>query len=129
MIETPRLLLPERWATLPAPASAPQPEQLTLLRLENAALRAQNAALQARIRGLEARLGQEHPFSRAALPAPRAAAWPAYSTRLRAYRARRGHATLGTIMSGGTREEAPMRWAATCLGLGVLGLVACAAPA
>ncbi len=58
MMETTLPLVPERWATVPAPDQTPLLEQLATLRLENAALRAQNAALQARIRELEARLGQ-----------------------------------------------------------------------
>jgi len=58
MIETTLPWVPERWATMPAPDTAPLLEQLATLRLENAALRAQNALLQQRIRDLEARLGQ-----------------------------------------------------------------------
>jgi hypothetical protein len=57
MIETPRPLAPERWATLPAPDPAPLLKELATLRLENAALRAENATLQLRIRELETRLG------------------------------------------------------------------------
>jgi transposase len=58
MIETPRPLAPELWATLPAPEPAPLLEQLAMLRLENAALRAEIAVLQARVRELEVRLSQ-----------------------------------------------------------------------
>jgi transposase len=58
MIETPRPLAPELWATLPAPDPAALLEQLVILRLENAALRAENAVLQARVRELEVRLRQ-----------------------------------------------------------------------
>src|SRR5262249_29560626 len=58
MIETAVPLVPERWATVPAPDPAPLLEQLATLRLENAALRAENAVLHARVRELEARLGQ-----------------------------------------------------------------------
>jgi transposase len=58
MIQTTLPRAPEFWDTMPAPDQAPLLEQLTTLRLENAALRAQNAALQQRIRELEARLGQ-----------------------------------------------------------------------
>jgi transposase len=58
MIETTLPLVPERWATMPAPDTAPLLEQLATLRRENAALRAQNALLQQRIRDLEAHLGQ-----------------------------------------------------------------------
>src|SRR5687768_1360936 len=50
MIETPRPLAPELQATLPAPDPASLLEQVTTLRLENAALRAENAVLQERIR-------------------------------------------------------------------------------
>src|SRR6266550_4504874 len=64
MIETTPPRAPELWATLPAPDPVLL-EQLTTLRLENAALRMENAALRAesavlqeRIRELEARLGQ-----------------------------------------------------------------------
>jgi len=52
-------LMPEHWATVPAPEQASLREQLATLWLENAALGAQHAALQARIRELEARLGQD----------------------------------------------------------------------
>jgi Family of unknown function (DUF6444) len=58
MIETPLPLAAELGAMLPATEPAPLLEQVTVLRLENAALRAQNAALEARVHELEARLGQ-----------------------------------------------------------------------
>src|SRR5215211_876675 len=58
MIETPRPLAPELWATLAAPEPTPLLEQLAMLHLEDAALRAENAVLRARVRELEARLGQ-----------------------------------------------------------------------
>jgi hypothetical protein len=64
MINTPRPLAPELWATLPAPEPALLLEQVALLRLENAALRAENAALQARVRELEVRLSQNSPIPR-----------------------------------------------------------------
>ncbi len=53
MIETPLPLAPELWAMLPAPEPVPLPEQVAMLRRENAALRAENAVLQARVRELE----------------------------------------------------------------------------
>src|SRR5436305_3850003 len=58
MIDTLLPVVPEMQAPVPASDHAPLLEQLTALRLENAALRAQNAVLQERIRELEARLGQ-----------------------------------------------------------------------
>src|SRR5436305_6997976 len=58
MIDTLLPVVPEMQAPVPAPDHAPLLEQLTTLRLENAALRAENVVLQDRIRELEARLGQ-----------------------------------------------------------------------
>jgi hypothetical protein len=45
MIETPQLLAPEPWATLPAPEPGSLLERLATLRLANAALRAENTVL------------------------------------------------------------------------------------
>ena len=66
MIATTLPRAPERWATVPAPDSAPLLEQVATLRsenavldAENAALRLENATLHERVRELEARLGQD----------------------------------------------------------------------
>ena len=58
MMEPPRPLAPELWATLPAPDLAPLLERVAMLQLENAVLRAENAVLQPRVCELEAQLGQ-----------------------------------------------------------------------
>jgi transposase len=65
MIEMTLPLVPEQWATLPAPDPASRLEQLATLRRENAVLcaentvlRAENAVLRERVQELEARLGQ-----------------------------------------------------------------------
>src|SRR3954470_10505195 len=87
MIETTVPLVPERWATVPAPDPAPLLEQLATLRLENAALRAENTVLQARVRELEVRLGrllrrgQQNPDHKAArLCQELTKWWPAFWT-------------------------------------------------
>jgi transposase len=58
MIETPLPLVPDRWAMVPAPDSAPLLELVATLRRENAALRAENAVLHERVHELEVRLAQ-----------------------------------------------------------------------